>query len=82
MQGQGGASFCIFINDGFRAGWCHGITIPIVRAFECFVCGNVGLDSGFLVCRSRLMESCTCEAILSHSWIGTLTSVVPRALMN
>jgi hypothetical protein len=48
MQGRGSGSFCIFVNDGFNAGWCHGVPIPTIRAFECFVCRDVGLDSGSL----------------------------------
>ena len=46
VRGSGSASFCVFVNDGFRAGRCHGVPIPIIRASKFFVCGNVGFDSG------------------------------------
>jgi hypothetical protein len=45
-QGPESAGFCVFVNDGFRAGRCHGVPIPIIRASKFFVCGNVGFDSG------------------------------------
>jgi hypothetical protein len=48
VRGPGSASFCVFINDGFCAGWCHGVLIEIIRPFECFVFRDVGVDSGSL----------------------------------
>jgi hypothetical protein len=45
VQGPGIASFCVFVNDGFCSRWCHGVPIPIIWAFKCFICRDVGVYS-------------------------------------
>ncbi len=42
-RGPRGSRVCIFVDDGFGAGGCHWVSIPIVRPFEGFVFGVVGV---------------------------------------
>ncbi len=73
-RGPRGSRVCIFVDDGIGAGGRHWVLIPIVRPFEDFVRGVVGVYAqlaedidGVLDLRSKFIPQLDEEIGVAHA---------------